>query len=311
MSTRNIPTLDLRDYLSGKAAAQKSFIETLGKGLEHFGFVNVVGHGVDEDLLERARAVALRTFGLAEDAKRAYARPDIRHERGYTPFGKEHAKGRTVADLKEFWHIGRVLPSLHPASLSGDIPPNVFPEEVPSFAVTMSGLFDALEGFALHLLDAIGAYLGQPRSFFRNIVENGNSVLRVIHYPDTGEDVPVGAVRAAAHEDINLLTVLPAATKPGLELLTRDGEWMSVETPPGVMVCDTGDMMALLTGGQLPATTHRVVNPPGGRDGGRVSMPFFMHPHSECMLSPLRPYHAGPVRARDFLFQRFKEIGVA
>jgi isopenicillin N synthase-like dioxygenase len=311
MSTRNIPTLDLRDYLSGTASAQKGFIDTLGQGLESFGFINVVNHGIDEALLERARAVALRTFGLPDETKRACARPDIRHERGYTPFGKEHAKGRAVADLKEFWHVGRVLPSMHPASLSGDIPQNVFPEDVPAFALTMNSLFDALEGFALHLLDGIGAYLGQPRSFFRNIVENGNSVLRVIHYPDTGEDIPVGAVRAAAHEDINLLTVLPAATKPGLELLTRDGEWLSVETPPGVMVCDTGDMMALLTGGQLPATTHRVVNPPGGRDGGRISMPFFLHPHSECMLSPLRPYHAGPVRARDFLFQRFKEIGVA
>jgi isopenicillin N synthase-like dioxygenase len=311
MSSQNIPTLDLRDYLSGSAVAHAAFVNKLGQGLEKFGFVNIAHHGIDEGMLERARAVALRTFGLEEAVKRQYARPEQRHERGYTPFGREHAKGRAVADLKEFWHVGRVLPSMHPASLSGDVPQNVFPQELPAFALTFNALFDALEGFALHLLDGIGAYLGQPRNFFRDMVENGNSVLRIIHYPDVGEEIPVGAVRAAAHEDINLLTVLPAATKPGLELLTRDGEWLAVETPPGVMVCDTGDMMALVTGGQLPATTHRVVNPPGGRDGGRISMPFFMHPHSECVLSPLRPYHAGPVRARDFLFQRFKEIGVA
>ncbi len=305
-----VPVVDLRDYSEGQGERRAKFVRVLGEGLEKFGFVSVVGHRVDEQLLARAYAVATETFALPTENKRRYETPEDGRQRGYTSFGIEHAKYTTVPDLKEFWHVGRELPAEHPQRQSGVVPANRFPEEVPAFRTTMLELFSGIEAFSLQLFDAIGEYLGQPPAFFREMVRDSNTLLRVIHYPDLGPDAPEGAVRSAAHEDINLLTVLPAATQPGLELMTRDGEWMPIDTPPNAMVCDTGDMMALLTANQLPATTHRVVNPPGGRDGGRYSMPVFLHPNPEYVITPMKPGFAAPVKTRDFLFQRLREIGL-
>ncbi len=299
----SVPVVDLRDA-STEGASRVAFVDTLGRGLTTFGFVSVIGHGVDPDLLSRANRVAAELFALDEKVKRLYESPEDGRQRGYTPMQVERARDQSVADLKEFWHVGRE----QPPSKDSVVPRNRLPLDHPEFGRTMLELYSALEAFALSLLDGVGEYLGQPPSYFRDLTDQGNSVLRVIHYPDLGE-VPVGAVRAAAHEDINLMTVLPASTRPGLELLTRDGRWMAVETPPGVMVCDTGDMMAHLTGGQLPATTHRVVNPEGGGDGGRFSMPFFLHPAPDVMLRPLRG-SAPTVRAHDFLMTRLRENGV-
>jgi isopenicillin N synthase-like dioxygenase len=310
MAIERVPVVDLRDYNEHTGERRARFVRVLGEGLEKFGFVSVVGHGIDEGLLARAYEVAAQTFALPNEAKRRYETPEDGRQRGYTSFGVEHAKYTTVPDLKEFWHIGRELPSDHPQRVSGVVPPNRFPEQVPAFRTTMLDLFAGIEGFSLQLFDAIGEYLGEPPSFFREMVRDSNTLLRVIHYPDLGPDAPEGAVRSAAHEDINLLTVLPAATQPGLELMTREGEWMAVDTPPNAMVCDTGDMMALLTAGRLPATTHRVVNPPGGRDGGRYSIPVFLHPNPEYVITPMREGYAEPVKTRDFLFQRLREIGL-
>lgn len=306
MTTEQIPVVDLRDARLPERRA--AFIETLGKGLERFGFVAVTGHGVPEDVIEGAYAAARQVFGLSLEEKRAYETPEDGRQRGYTPFGVEHAKDTAIPDIKEFWHVGRDLPADHPLVVRGVIPPNQYPAEVARAQEVFGHFFRTLEGFALTLLDAIGAYLGQPESFFRDMVHDGNSVLRIINYPDMGH-VPAGAVRAAAHEDINLITVLPAATRPGLELMTREGEWMPVYTPPNVMLCDTGDMMQLLTAGQLPATTHRVVNPEDS-DGGRLSMPFFVHPHPDYVLTPMRPGYADPIRTDDFFKARLTDTGV-
>ncbi|MDP2316338.1 MAG: 2-oxoglutarate and iron-dependent oxygenase domain-containing protein [Pseudomonadota bacterium] len=304
-----IPVVDLTAYTGTDKAARAEFVEALGAGLERFGFVAVSGHGIDAATLEEAYAVARRVFALSTDTKRRYETPEDGRQRGYTSFGVEHAKDTQVPDLKEFWHVGRTLPADHPGRLSGDVPANRHPAEVPEFGPLFDSLFARMEGFANALLEGVAEYLGQPTSYFRQMVTDGNSVLRLINYPELGGGVPGGALRAAAHEDINLLTVLPVSTKPGLELLTREGVWMPVHVPPDVMVCDTGDMMQLLTGGRLPATTHRVVNP-GGRDGGRLSMPFFLHPHPDWMLTPLRG-DAPAVRTREFLHERLKAIGVA
>ncbi|MCB9794972.1 MAG: isopenicillin N synthase family oxygenase [Alphaproteobacteria bacterium] len=305
-----VPVVDMSDYRGADPAARVAFIDTLGRGLEDFGFVAVTGHGVDAELLERAYSLTQALFDLPLSVKRGYETPGDGRQRGYTSFGVEHAKDQRMPDLKEFWHIGRSLGAEHPLHLSGAIPPNQLPAELPEFGAMAVGLFDALEGFALQLLDAVGEYLGLREGFFRRLTRDGNSVLRLIHYPDLGDKSLQGAVRAAAHEDINLLTVLPASTRPGLELMTRDGEWMPVQTPPNVMLCDTGDMMSLITGGQLPATTHRVVNPPDS-DGGRYSMPFFLHPHPHRELRPIRGGDRPPVLAQDFLKRRLREIGVA
>lgn len=307
MPTVQIPLVDFRDHRAG-GARRAAFVDALGRGLEAFGFVNVVGHGTPDALLDRAYDVAARCFALSDAAKRRCEAPEIARQRGYTSFGVERARDREMPDLKEFWHVGRDLDPSHPLSRSGEVPANRFPAELPEFGAVMRELFAAQDRFGTELLVAIGEYLGLPEAEVREMVRDGNSVLRVIHYPDLPDAQP-GAVRAAEHEDINLLTVLPASTRPGLELMTRDGEWMAVETPPGVMVCDTGDMMQRLTGGVMPATTHRVVNPEGS-DGGRLSMPYFMHPHPDFLLRPMRG-DAPAVTARDFLLERLRENGVA
>lgn len=308
MTSSTIPVVSLPDY-DGSPETRARFVRTLGEGLERFGFVAVTDHGIAPELLEHAYALARATFALPEDVKRRYETPENGRQRGYTSMGVEHAKDSDLPDLKEFWHVGRDLGPDHPLHRSGQVPANLCPHEVPEFAAVFPALFNAIEGFANRLLDGVGDFLELPPGTFRELVRDGNSVLRLIHYPDLGGPLVPGAVRAAQHEDINLLTVLPASTRPGLELLTRDGSWMPVQTPPDVMICDTGDMMSLLTQGRLPATTHRVVNPEQS-DGGRLSMPFFLHPHPDAVLRPFGTELAG-ITAREFLHERLVAIGVA
>ncbi|MFK7929163.1 MAG: isopenicillin N synthase family dioxygenase [Myxococcota bacterium] len=305
----SIPVVDLRDFDAG-GDRRAAFTQTLGDALADLGFVAVTHHGVEHSLLEDAYRLSAEVFALPVSTKQQHETPEDGRQRGYTSFGVEHAKDQDAPDLKEFWHVGRELPETHPLRVSGDVPANRFPHEVPEFSRVMKQLFISQERFANRLLEAVGDYLGLAEHTFRDLVQDGNSVLRVIHYPDTGDTVPAGAVRAAQHEDINLLTVLPASTQPGLELLTRDGSWLPVQTPPNVMICDTGDMMQLITGGRLPATTHRVVNPEAS-DGGRLSMPFFLHPSPDQMLTPFFDDSAPSIPVREFFLSRLREIGVA
>ncbi len=307
MARDGIPLVDLRDHLS--TGRRRAFVRALGQGLEAFGFVAVRGHGISPNLLAVAYDTASKAFALPDAVKRGYETPEDGRQRGYTSFGVEHAKDVELPDLKEFWHVGRSLAPTHPLHRSGDVPANLFPHEVPDFALVYEALFQDLELFANRLLEAVAEYLEQPTGYFADMVRDGNSVLRVIHYPQV-EGSLQGAVRAAAHEDINLLTVLPASTRPGLEVKTRDGRWMPVNTPPDVMICDTGDMMELLTAGRIKATIHRVVNPEG-HDGGRLSMPFFLHPHPDHVLEPLVAGYAEPRPTREFLMERLAAIGVA
>ncbi len=305
--SETIPVVDLQDFAHPERHA--AFVKTLGEGLEKYGFVAVTGHGIPPEFLDACYDTVRKTFALPENVKKAYEFPLEGRQRGYTSFGVEHAKDQPIPDLKEFWHVGRNLPADHPLAVSNEVPSNRHPAEVPEFAERLDDYFARVEEFANRLLVGVAEYLGQDKDFFRGMVKDGNSVLRLIHYPDMGATIPEGAVRAAAHEDINLLTVLPVSTRPGLELLRRDGTWMAITTPPDVMVCDTGDMMARITCGRLPATTHRVVNP-GGSDGGRFSMPFFLHPHPDHMLTPLFEGGEAPIRTKDFLNQRLEEIGL-
>ncbi len=307
-TVKGIPLVDFTGFAESAGPRRAATVAAVGAALARHGFVAVEGHGVSPTLVDEAYAVAREVFALPEASKRACESPETARQRGYTPFQLEKAKDRNAADLKEFWHIGRDLPADHRFAVSGRMGPNRFPAELPRFAQVMRALFAAQERFANQLLGAIAEHLGASVDHFQGLAHEGNHVLRVIHYPDVGE-VPLGAVRAAAHEDINLLTVLPAATRPGLELLDKDGQWVGIEAAPEIMICDTGDMMALLSGGRLPAVTHRVVNPDQD-DGGRLSMPFFMHPHPEARLAAFDGDDPG-VLAHDFLMQRLIANNVA
>ncbi len=304
--SEGVPTVDFRAVGGPDHAAA---VRAIGDALSTWGFVAITHHGIDATLLEKAYGEAADLFALPTHVKSAYETPEDGRQRGYTSFGVEHAKDHDAADLKEFWHVGRAVEGDSP------LPRNLDPRERPDFLPTMLQLFDHTETFALRLASVIAEHLGLDADFFGTRVAGGNSVLRVIHYPPVRDPQP-GAVRAAAHEDINLLTVLPVSTAPGLELQTRDGVWMPVTPPPGAVLCDTGDMMQLLTGGLMPATTHRVVNPPTGHEGARLSMPFFMHPTPDCTLNPVvgdPAYGSVPPRytAGAYLERRLKETGVA
>ena len=306
MTESTIPVVDLRDFHD--PARRAEFVRVLGEGLEAFGFVALQGHGVSNELLDRCYGSARDVFALPAETKAGYEVPEEGRQRGYTSFGVEKAKDRDVADIKEFWQVGRELADDHPYRQGGVVPANRWPDEVPAFREAYTEYFTTMESITDSLLVAIAEYLGLAPDYFADVTRDGNTVIRALNYPEQGV-VEAGAVRAAEHEDINLITILPASTKPGLELMTREGEWMSVMVPPGVLVADTGDMMNRLTAGKLPATTHRVVNPETS-DGGRQSMPFFVHPRPDFVITPMVEGFAEPIRADEYLKQRLIEIGV-
>ncbi len=315
-SARRIPVVNLSQYRSGSPKERAEFVKVFGDGLKEFGFVTVEQHGIEDALIRRAYADVEQFFALPVEAKRRYEVQGGGGQRGYTGFGKEHAKNRKVGDLKEFWHVGRELPEGHRhLSQYGH---NLWPTELASFKQSTLTLFNALDDAAKVMLRAIAEYFGVPSNTLADMAVDGNSILRVIHYPPLKDLFIPGGVRAAEHEDINLITLLCEGTASGLELLTRDGEWIPVDTLRGQIVVDSGDMLSRVTNNVIPATTHRVVNPQGPEaDVERYSMPFFVHPYPECVLSPLactetpeNPARYPPITADAFLRQRLREIGL-
>lgn len=307
--TSRVPELSLAQFTGGAPDARAAFSDALMRGLQDYGFVILKHHGVPVELLGRSYGLAEQVFALPDAAKRRYAAG----LRGYTPFGTEHAKDSRHPDLKEFWQIGREPPA--DIEIDEDLPPNVWPTELPDFEPTFLTLFDALDDTGRTLLRALAPKLGLDEAHFDPLTRYGTSILRVLHYPPVGDDVAAGCVRSAAHEDINFLTIMVAAKGAGLELLDRDGRWLPVETDPTNLIVDSGDMLQRLTNGMIPATTHRVVNP-AGPNVSRYSMPFFMHPSSAVPLDVL-PSCVGdganypPITAGAFLAERLREIGLA
>ena len=294
----------------------EAFAERLGASFETYGFAVVCDHGLDPALTSAALDRTKAFFALPEKTKRAYAVPGGAGQRGYTPFGVETAKGARLHDLKEFWHVGRELPPDHPYRAS--MPDNLWPAEVPGFREAVGGLHGALDALGGRILRAVARRLGLAPDFFEAPTANGNSVLRLLHYPPVQADSP--HVRAGAHEDINVITLLLGAEEAGLEVLERDGNWLAINPPPGSVVCNIGDMLQRLTNHVLPSTTHRVVNPAPERRGvARYSMPFFLHvaPDYELRtlpgcLGPGRPdRYPQPVTADGFLRERLREIKLA
>lgn len=311
---RKVPELSLKSFTNGNEADKSHFIEQLFDGIKEYGFIILKDHNVPTNKLNLAYQKLEQFFSLAQEAKNKYVIENGKFQRGYTPFGKEHAKDAEVHDLKEFWHVGRELASDH--KLYSEYPQNIWPDEdVNEFKKTFTELYDSLDETASILLNALGQALDLPTNYFSDMIEDGNSILRLLHYPPIPEGEDPRCVRAAAHEDINLITILVAATATGLELKDRDGQWLPVETEANNLIVDAGDMLQRITNGVIPATTHRVVNPNDGTNGHRYSMPFFVHPHPKAMLSCIDSCLGTgakwePITSHDFLMQRLKEIGL-
>ena len=304
-----IATVDLQRPLEELA-------DELGNSFSEYGFAVIRNHGIPADLIERVEAMQKALFALPTETKLAYAIPGGGGARGYTPFGKEIARDAAVHDLKEFWHVGRSLPEGHP--LAATMAPNVWPSELPGFRETMEAIYAAFEQAGDRVLRAIALHLGLAEDWFVATVEDGNSVMRLLHYPPLPGDATAGAVRAAAHGDINTITLLLGAEEAGLELLTRQGDWLPVAPAPGALVVNIGDMLDRLTNSHLRSTTHRVVNPAGeAARRSRYSMPFFLHFRPDFLIEPLPgcvkegESASPPISAHDFLQQRLREIGLA
>lgn len=306
MLLQTIPVVDLQDFHADSSLRQQKFVTTMGKALEDIGFFAVINHGVDPTLIRKAYQVAEQFFELPDAVKLRYEDPNLSGQRGFTRFGKEHAKDHPAPDLKEFWHVGREK-----------LLANLDPIEVPNFAPVMQELYAQLETCAMHLLEACALYLGEPKNFLSEMAIDGDTILRIIHYPPIPKEADPASIRAAAHEDINLITLLCEATASGLELLQRDGTWLPISALEGQIIVDSGDMLQQLTNGLLRSTTHRVVNPDDDR-ARRFSMPFFVHPKSHTNLTPLPSCIAKTggvakfpeITAGQYLQQRLAEIGL-
>jgi isopenicillin N synthase-like dioxygenase len=312
----SIPVVDLDDYLSGDKGRVEIFVNAVGSALRDIGFFALTHHNVGVELIEKAYSVTKDLFALSTDTKLDYQIAGINGQRGYTAFGKEHAKASKSPDLKEFWHVGQEISDDH--KLSSVYPKNVWPEGLNGFKETTLSIFKNLEFAGLKILEACALYLGEEKSRIANTAIEGNSILRLIHYPPIPNDRDPNSIRAGAHEDINLITLLIDATSSGLELMDRQGNWVPVVTPRGCIIVDAGDMLQNLTNGFYKSTTHRVVNPDNSREA-RYSMPFFMHARGEVDLSPLPScvkITGGKqlypdITADAYLHQRLKEIGLA
>ena len=312
---QSIPVVDLGDFTGGTPAQRDNFIQTLGDALADLGFFALENHQVDEALILRSYDIVADFFRLNDATKSKYIDPNGMGQRGYTAFATEHAKDNTAPDLKEFWHVGQELPAGHP--LLGVYGTNIWPSEIAEFRAVLLSLFKSLEHCAQSLLQALALYLDEPENFFSDMIVEGDTILRTIHYPPVPENADPASVRASAHEDVNLITILCESTAPGLELLQRDGIWRPIHALKGQFVVDSGDMLQHVTNGRIRSTTHRVTNPDNSRDQ-RFSMPFFVHPRPEVDLTPLSQSVAATggkpkfnsLSAREFLEQRLEEIGL-
>ena len=315
MAVQNIPVVDLRDWEAG-GRARDNFVRTVGDALVDIGFFAVQHHGIPDPLTQRAYEVAHAFFHLPPDVKARYHDPAKKGQRGFTGFGTEHAKDSTAPDLKEFWQVGRPdVPNDHPVHrLYG---PNFWPSELSDFGPTLVELYRRLDRLGGVLLEACAAYIDEPANRFRDMTRDSDTIVRVLYYPPVAPSTPPGAVRSAAHEDINLITLLSGATSEGLELLRRDGTWMPVHTGFDTIVVDAGDMLQNVTNGLYKSTTHRVVNP-ADNTSERFSMPCFVHARTDVDLSPLpscvsrtggTPKYPR-ITAGEYLAQRLREIGL-
>ena len=310
---KNIPRVDLKDFLSNDSSLKQAFVNDLGQAFENIGFVILKGHYLSSEQTDLLYREINAFFNLGEAQKRAYEIEGLAGQRGYTSFGKESAKGRTEGDLKEFWHFGQ-----YRKKENGPVyPDNIIVEQLPTFNTIGKEIFQTLEKTGQSILQAIALHLNLPEDYFDEYVAYGNSILRAIHYPPI-KTAPKNAVRAAAHGDINLITLLMGAQGKGLQVMTKDGDWIDAIAEEGELIINMGDMMARLTNNKLKSTLHQVVNPPKELWGtSRYSVPFFMHPSAnmplnclENCVSEAHPKAYEDCTAGKFLDERLKELGL-
>ncbi|MET3113356.1 isopenicillin N synthase-like dioxygenase [Pedobacter sp. CG_S7] len=318
MSTPYIPCLDLGSYINGTEEERKQFSDELGRAFNDSGFVTITNHGLSQELIDKLYENIKAVFALPKEVKLKYEKAELAGQRGYTSPGKETAKGAKTADLKEFWQIGQEVSDGD--AIKNEYPENEYLEEIPEFNTVTREIYKKLEDNGKHLLSAISTYLGLPVSYFDGHVHNGNSILRGIHYfpIESPETIPADAVRAGAHEDINLITLLIGASADGLEVLTRSKEWLPIKAHHSDIVVNVGDMLQRLTNNKLRSTTHRVVNPPRElMKTSRFSVPFFLHPRADMDLTSLatcvdaeHPKVYEDITAGEYLDERLREIGL-
>jgi isopenicillin N synthase-like dioxygenase len=313
-----IPSLDLADFTSGDQAKKEKFIQDLGNVYHSIGFVAIKNHGLNDELQEKLYGLIKKFFSLSDSVKQKYEIPSLAGQRGYTGKAKEHAKGRNTGDLKEFYHVGQEVTDNDP--IKNQYPANIWPTEIPEFKEVALKGYKTLENTGIQMLRALALYLSLPENYFDPKVKNGNSILRAIHYYpiENPEAIPADAVRAAAHGDINLITLLMGASAEGLEVLRRDGKWIPITALPNQIIVNVGDMLARLTNDKLKSTIHRVVNPSKDKmHTSRYSIPFFMHPRANMDLTCLsscidqeNPKKYSDMNAGQFLEERLIELGL-
>lgn len=314
-SAAGIPSVDLRAFTHGNAEERLAFVQELGHAYETVGFVAVKNHGIPQDLIDELYRLVKAFFALPESAKKQYEIEGLAGQRGYTSFGKEHAKGSDAPDLKEFFQYGQTVEG--DDAIREEYPDNVDIREVAGFNEAFYQSYRSFEASGRQLLRAIALYLGLDETYFEPHVHHGNSILRAIHYPPITAE-PKSAIRAEQHEDINLITLLVGASADGLQVLNKQGEWVAVTALPDQIVVNVGDMLQRLTNNKLRSTTHRVVNPPRELwHTSRFSIPFFLHPRSEMRLDCLpscitesNPLQYPPSSAGEYLDERLREIGL-
>ncbi len=315
MSNSGIPSVNLADFISGDASTKQAFVQQLGMAYEDIGFVAVKGHFLSDALSNDLYEQVKMFYDLPNDTKIKYEIEGLAGQRGYTGFGKEHAKGKSEGDLKEFWQFGQYVENGDP--IAAEYPDNVMVTEYPTFNTLGKEAYKRLEETGTYMLRAIALYLGLDEYYFDDKIYNGNSILRAIHYPPITNE-PKSAVRAAEHEDINLITLLMGASAEGLEVLNKQNQWVGITALPDQLVVNVGDMLQRLTNNKLKSTTHRVVNPPREKWGtSRFSIPFFLHPKSnmklDCLpecISAENPIQYEPITAGEYLDERLREIGL-
>jgi len=311
----SIPSVNLKDFLSSDSTKKQEFIDKIGHAYENIGFVALKGHFLDDQLVEDLYTEIKNFFDLPIPLKETYEIPGINGQRGYVSFGKESAKGKKEGDLKEFWHFGQYVAS--DSKYAKEYPENVDVKELERFNEVGKKTYQMLEKTAMYVLRSLALHLNLEETYFDQYIINGNSILRPIHYPPIATE-PKGAERAAAHGDINLITLLMGAHGKGLQVQNHEGQWVDAMAAPDELMINVGDMLSRHSNNKLKSTIHRVTNPPKELWGtSRYSIPFFMHPISEMKLDVLEncidennPKQFEDITAGEFLEQRLKELGL-